>query len=248
MADFARAWKLLIPALAAGLIAAAWFLLPAKEWLGAFIAWIRELGAWGYVLYAAVYVVATVLAAPTSVFTIAAGFLFGVTKGLLIVMVGATVGAALAFLVSRYLLRGSVKALIKRRPRFEAVDRAVAHDGWKIALLLHLSPLVPFNLQNYVFGASRIRFWPYVAACVGIVPGVLVYLYLGAIGGALAGGDDWSAAHWTLFAMGLAATAAATWLVTRRLQLPRGEDARLQLWTDPGRAEGPHRDETCRKD
>jgi uncharacterized membrane protein YdjX (TVP38/TMEM64 family) len=76
----------------------------------------------------------------------------------------ATIGAALAFLVSRYLARERVKHLVEDRPKFNAVNKAVSEDGWRIVGLLRLSPLVPFNLQNYFFGVTEIGFPPYVAA------------------------------------------------------------------------------------
>lgn len=212
-------WKLLVPLALAGGVAIALFFLPPGEWLRAlkaFSSWIRELGYWGYALYAGIFIVATVLVIPASPLTVAAGFVFGVAHGLAVVMVGATIGAALAFLVARYLLRDAVKALIKRRPRFEAVDRAVAKEGWKIALLMQLSPLVPFNLQNYVFGVTRIPFWRYVATSPGIIPGVLLYLYLGAAGGALSGNSEWAAGQWTVFGVGVAATLLVTFYITKK--------------------------------
>lgn len=208
---------LLVLLATAAAVVIAWFLLPVEELLKSFSHWIRGLGYWGYALFAGIYIVATVLAIPASPLTLIAGFVFGVPRGLLVVMVGATIGAALAFLVSRYLLRDTVKALIQRRPRFLAVDRAVAKDGWKVALMMQLSPLVPFNLQNYVFGVTRIPFWRYVATCPGLLPGVLLYLYLGAAGGVLTTGRmEWGAGQWSVFAVGFAATLAATFYLTQK--------------------------------
>jgi membrane protein DedA with SNARE-associated domain len=86
-------------------------------------------------------------------------------------MIGATLGSSLAFLIARYLLRERIKRALHKRPKFKAVDEAVSEDGWRIVLLLRLSPLVPFNLQNYFFGITEIKFWQYmVATFVGIIP------------------------------------------------------------------------------
>ncbi|MDQ3775006.1 MAG: TVP38/TMEM64 family protein [Pseudomonadota bacterium] len=211
-------WNLIIPAVVVVTIFAAWFLLPLKQWLQSFTDWIEGLGVWGGLLFAAVYVIGTVVLAPGSLFTIAAGLVFGLGWGFPIVMVGATAGAALAFLIARYVVREKIKDTLEKRPRFKAVDKAVTEDGWKVVLLLRLSPLVPFNLQNYFFGITNIDFWHYVfATAVGIVPGVLLYLYLGAIGGALTGGGgEWGTPQWIFFGGGLIATIVVAVLVTKK--------------------------------
>src|SRR6266568_3987272 len=145
-------WFLLVAGLLVA-IASGWCALPARQWVEAFDAWFGALGPWGVVLFALAYVVAVVLLAPAEFLSIAAGFLFG-TSGFPIVIVAATVGAALAFLVSRYAVRTRLRRLLQDKPRYSAIDRAVAEEGWKIVVLLRLNPLVPFNLQNYFFGAT----------------------------------------------------------------------------------------------
>jgi uncharacterized membrane protein YdjX (TVP38/TMEM64 family) len=174
----ANPWKAIVPAVIVVAIFAAWFLLPAKEWLQSFSEWIGSLGLWGAVVFAAAYVIATVILAPGALLTIAAGLVFGLGWGFPVVIVGATVGAALAFLVARYLVRDKVKHMVDKRPKFKAVDAAVTEEGWKIVMLLRLSPLVPFNLQNYFFGLTNINFWHYaLATLVGIIPGAVLYLH-----------------------------------------------------------------------
>ncbi|MGI8738919.1 MAG: TVP38/TMEM64 family protein [Gammaproteobacteria bacterium] len=153
---------------------AAWFFLPVSEWLKSFNQWIESLGVWGYVIFAAVYIVATVLLAPGSPLTIAAGLVFS-GWGFPLVVIAATVGAARAFLVARYLARARVERMTENRPKFKAVDQAVTEDGWKVVMLLRLSPVVPFNLQNYFFGVTDVKFWHYVAATfVGIIATIVV--------------------------------------------------------------------------
>ena len=195
----------------------AWFLLPVSEWLKSFNQWIESLGVWGYVIFAAVYIIATVLLAPGSPLTIAAGLAFSGWAFPLIV-VAATIGAGLAFLVARHLARARVQRMIEQRPRFKAVDQAVTENGWKVVMLLRLSPVVPFNLQNYFFGVTDIKFWHYVAATfVGIMPGTALYVYLGAIGAAAGGGGfQGGAFKWTFFGVGLLATIVVTVLITRK--------------------------------
>jgi uncharacterized membrane protein YdjX (TVP38/TMEM64 family) len=186
----------------------------------AFAAWVNGLGAWGPAVFIAGYAVATVAFIPGALLTLAAGVVFGVVRGTVYTFFGATLGASGAFLVSRYLARGAVERRLEGRPRFAAVDRAVARQGWKIVVLLRLSPVFPFNLLNYALGLTRIPFLEYFLASVAMLPGTLLYVYYGsAIGSlaALAGGAkvDRGAAGWALFALGLVATIVVTTLITR---------------------------------
>jgi len=163
-------------------LVAAWFTLPIKELLDAFQQWIKELGAWGVAAFAGVYIVAVVLLVPASALTLVAGLVFG-AWGFPLVVTSATIGASLAFLVARHLARDKVKQFAEQRPKLKAVNQAVAEDGWKNVGLLRLSPLVPFNVQNYLFGVTEVGFYPYLATTlVGIMPGSLLYVLLGALG------------------------------------------------------------------
>jgi uncharacterized membrane protein YdjX (TVP38/TMEM64 family) len=128
---------------------------------------------------------------PASLLTLAAGAIFGIPAGTLYVFVAATVGSCLAFLVSRYLARVAVERRIEGNPKFAAIDRAVGRQGRRIVFLLRLSPVFPFNLLNYALGLTRVRFVDYAVAAVGMLPGTLLYVYLGKVAGdvaALAGG------------------------------------------------------------
>jgi len=197
----------------AALFALSW-LFPVQDWVQAFSAWIGGLGVWGVLIYAAAYAGALVVLLPAAPFTIGAGLIYGLW-GFPVALGSATLGASLAFLVSRYLVRGRVARLFAGRPGLRAIDRAVGEEGWRVVALLRLSPLVPFNLQNYACGASSIGFWPYVAATgAGIAPGCLLYVYLGVASRAASGGGG--ALRWALVALGLAATVAVTLLVGRR--------------------------------
>jgi uncharacterized membrane protein YdjX (TVP38/TMEM64 family) len=197
-------------------IGLAWLLLPVSEWLQAFISWIDSLGPWAVVMFSVAYVLGTVLLAPGSAMSIAAGLAFG-GWAIPLVLVAATTGASLAFLIARHLARDVIARLIEERPKLKAVDKAVDEEGWKVVALLRLSPLVPFNLQNYAFGLTRIRFWPYaVATFVGIIPGTVLYVYLGMIGRAAVSNGSGGPLRWTLFGAGLAATLTVAILVTRK--------------------------------
>jgi uncharacterized membrane protein YdjX (TVP38/TMEM64 family) len=195
----------------------AWYVLPLKEWIAAFQKWIDGLGAWGVVAFAAVYIIAVVLLVPASALTVAAGLVFGVW-GFPLVVAAATIGAGAAFLIARYLAKAKVKKFVEQRPKLKAVDQAVTEDGWKIVGLLRLSPLVPFNLQNYLFGVTEVGFYPYLAATfIGIMPGSLLYVFLGSLGHDSSGkGAAWK---WSFFAVGTLATAITAVIITRKVKV-----------------------------
>ena len=183
-----------------------------------FTAWVDGLGALGAIAFVLAYVAVTVALVPASLLTLAAGAVFGLARGVPLVLVGASLGATAAFLVSRYAARDAVERRLARRPKLGAVMDAVSRDGRRIALLLRLSPLVPFGVLNYALGVTRLRLADFVVALVGIVPGTVLYVYYGTVAGSLAeaaGGDGRSAAEWALLAAGLVATLLATLLVTR---------------------------------
>ena len=210
-------------------------LLPVGEWIEAFNGWIDGLGAWGFVIFVAVYAVVVVAMLPGSLVTIAAGIAFGVGWGFVVASLGSTLGAAGAFLIARYLLREKVEAYFEGKPKFAAVDRAVGEQGWKIVALLRLSPVVPFNLLNYFLGLTKVKFWPYLlASWIAMMPGTLLFVYLGAIGkaGLTAAADGASAGRspveWAFLVAGLVATVVVTVYVTRVAKRALDESAAAQ--------------------
>lgn len=212
-------WKWVIIIIAVIALFASWFLLPLDDWIQSLNNWVKDLGAVGYLIFAAIYIIATVILVPGSILTLAAGLTFGLW-GFPLVVVSATIGATLAFLVGKYLARDAVESRFGEDDRFKALDSAVSEDGWKIVGLLRLSPLIPFNLQNYFYGLTKIKFIHYVIATFfGIMPGSLMYVYFGAVGKAAIGGGGEGGnpiLKWSLFAVGLIATIVVTVLVTRK--------------------------------
>ena len=186
------------------------------------VTWLREtaggLGWLGPFFYGLVYALAVVLFVPGSALTIAAGVTFGLALGGLTVFVAANAGAALAFVIARYGLRDRIERRLAGRPALQAIDRAVETQGWRIVFLTRLSPVFPFNAQNYFYGLTGVTFFQYVAASlVGMIPGTLLYVYIGAAGAEVAEASG-GAAGWgqtALLVAGLLATAAVVVLVTR---------------------------------
>ena len=192
----------------------------AAGYLSAVIEWTRGFGAWSAAVFVAIYSVAVVAFVPGSILTLAGGILFGVALGSVVVFTGASLGATLAFLVSRYLARARVSEMIAGDTRFAAIDEAIGRNGLKIAFLLRLSPAVPFILLNYALGLTRVRLRDYVLALLGMIPGTVLYVYGGAAIGsvaALAGGESApkTPAHYALFGVGLLATLVVTVVITR---------------------------------
>jgi uncharacterized membrane protein YdjX (TVP38/TMEM64 family) len=175
-------WKPIAVVLLLGALCTLMAIFPVKEWVKTLTYVLRGYGAFGMLLFVVVYAASTVGFLPGSLFTFAAGLIYGIWVGTAIALIGATIGAALAFLVSRYLFRNWMHKMIARKEKLRALDQAIARRGWKIILLLRLSPLIPFSVSNYFYGVTAIRFWPYVGATLaGMIPGAFGYSYLGRI-------------------------------------------------------------------
>ena len=190
-------------------------------------AWMQGLGWAAPLFFVGLYAVGTVLFVPGSIMTVAAGVLFG-WWGIPVVSAGSTLGAALAFLVSRYLARGKVERWVAANEKFRAIDKAVGREGGRLIGLLRLSPVIPFNLSNYLYGLTNIAFWPYVlASWLGMLPGGCLYVYLGAVG--KVGLDGRHRPHGTLeyvfLGLGLVATVAVMVVVTRIARRALGKAA-----------------------
>lgn len=183
--------------------------------------WVAGFGPWSIVVFIGIYAAATVLFLPGWIFSVTSGAAFGLVWGVVAASLGSTTGAALAFLVARYVARDAVARRIERSPRFAAVDRAMTERGWKIVALLRLSPAVPFNVQNYLCGLTGIRFVPYVlTSWITMLPGAFVYVYIGYLSRAglearLAGEESVGVWTWVLRGVGLVATLAVAGYIAR---------------------------------
>lgn len=182
--------------------------------------WIDSLGAIAPIVFILLYIVVTVAFVPASIVTLGAGVVFGVVKGSLYVFIGAMLGATAAFLVGRYLARDWIGKKIANNDKFRAIDEAIAREGGKIIFLIRLSPAFPFNLLNYGLGLTKVSLRDYILGTTGIIPGTIMYVYLGSLAGNLAtlgAGDAPSnpTITWTIRIMAFIATVAVTLYVTR---------------------------------
>jgi uncharacterized membrane protein YdjX (TVP38/TMEM64 family) len=193
-----------------------------SAWIRSLGDWVQNLGIWSPIVYGLVYVAAVLLLLPASAMTVGAGAFFGLAVGIVTASLASITGASLAFLISRYLARDFVARWLAADTRFAAIDRAVASNGWIIVALLRLSPAVPFNLQNYLYGLTGIGFWTcLLTSWVAMLPGTILYVYLGHLGraglDAAVGRPDRTRTpvEWAFLMIGLMATLAVTILVTQ---------------------------------
>ncbi len=197
----------------------------------------RELGRfgrWAPLIFVVVYALSTVLFVPGSLLTVAGGALFGPVAGTLWNLIGATLGATLAFMIARYLASDWVS--VRAGERMAGLIRGVEEEGWRFVAFVRLMPLFPFNLVNYAFGLTRIRLSEYViASFVCMAPGAVAYTYLGYAGREAASGQAGSV-HKALLALALLATVAFLPRLVRRLKGPRFTDApTLKRWLESGK-------------
>jgi len=209
-------WKWVLYATAGVAIVLALKYFHVQDLLKAALDWIGKLGPWAPVIFVGLYVVATVLFIPGSVLTLGAGAVFGVALGSFSVSISATLGATAAFLVGRYLARDVIARKIQKNEKFATIDQAVADEGWKIVLLTRLSPVFPFTLLNYAFGLTQVKLSHYVlASWIGMIPGTVMYVYLGSLVNVGAGHRQRTTGEWVLYGVGLLATVIVTVFVTR---------------------------------
>jgi len=151
--------------------------------------WIQNAGVAGPLLFMLLYILATVLFLPGSVLTLTGGVLFGPVLGTLYNLTAATIGAAVAFLVARYLASSWVEKKIGGR--LKQLKEGIETEGWRFVAFVRLVPLFPFNLLNYALGLTRIKLWHYiVTSYVCMLPGAFAYTYLGYAGREAIAGNE----------------------------------------------------------
>ena len=151
--------------------------------------WVTSAGRYGPLAYMLIAATATVLLIPTSLYLLLGGVLFGPLLGTLYSLLGASLGAAFAFLIARYIAADWITS--KSHGRFKLLIDGVESEGWRFVAFVRLVPLLPFFLLNYALGITRIKFYPYIiTTLICSIPGVAAITYLGYVGKeALAGGD-----------------------------------------------------------
>ncbi|EPF6673210.1 TVP38/TMEM64 family protein [Klebsiella pneumoniae] len=137
---------------------------------------LRHQGAWGYLVYAALFIIATLCLIPGSLLVIDGGMLFGPLTGSLLSFAAATLASSLSFLIARWLGRDLLQRYVGHTTVFQAIERGIARSGCDFLILTRLVPLFPYNIQNYAYGLTAIRFWPFaLISAVTTLPGLVIY-------------------------------------------------------------------------
>jgi uncharacterized membrane protein YdjX (TVP38/TMEM64 family) len=179
---------------------------------------IDALGPWAGAVFVLVYAAASVLLLPVWILTVAGGAVFGVARGSVLVLAGATLGALAAFALARTGLRETVRRWARAYRSFETLDKAIAARGGWIVFLVRLSPVFPFVYVNYLFGLTAIPAATYALMTIaGMIPATIVYVAIGASAGAAASGQtsSWSTGRIALTITGVAAAVVVSFIVAR---------------------------------
>ena len=151
------------------------------------LAWLDSIGMWGPVLFMLIYMLVVVFVLPGILFTMGAGFLFGVIKGSVYVVLGNTLGAAIAFLIARHFLWEKASRYLLRQPNLRILNDKFMPKGWKIVLVTRMMPFFPFKLSNYFFGLTRITLKGFVIGhMIGCWPLTINIVYVGSMAADLA--------------------------------------------------------------
>ncbi len=175
-------------AIAVGIVAIVYFLLKSYgvtdnirlENVPKIKTWVASFGAIAPLVYIGLYLVSTVFFLPGTPVTVLAGFVFGPLLGVLYASIASIISVSAAFLIARYVARDLVESWVKDNAQFRKIDAQVKEQGWRIVMLTRLVPIFPFNLQNYAYGLTSIRFSIYVlVSAIFMLPGTAVFVQLG---------------------------------------------------------------------
>ena len=200
-------WLLILGAFGAFWWALAYYGEESRAGVLAFLEWVRDLGPWGPALFVLAVAASMMLILPGFIFTLSAGILFGVIKGTLLILIGTTTGACLAFLTGRFLFRDKVRAALAKREKIRRFVRIVDHEGWRFVMITRMVPMFPFKLSNYAFGTTSIPFRRFLlGTSLGIIPLSMTNVYAGSLAGSLTnlegGGAPDSPLRWAVYAGG----------------------------------------------
>lgn len=174
----------------------------------------------GFVFLSAIYTLAIVFMAPLSPFALAAGILFGFWWGTFLALLALNIGATLAFLIARFLFRRQISRELAANSKMAVIAKAMRGDAVRTIAILRLNPIVPFNLQNYVCGATGVKFSRYaLGTFLGAAPFTVALVYLGHTGRQLVIATGMRVEEWTvlLFVVGLLVTMPMTVAMLRTM-------------------------------
>ncbi len=139
--------------------------------------WILSFGMWAPILYIVLYTVRPLIFFPASVLSITGGLAFGALMGTVYTVIGATLGAVVAFLVAKKLGKGVIK---NSAGKVDQIQQQLEKNGFIYVLIFRLLPIFNFDLISYAAGLSKVRLLPFfLATLIGIIPGTFAYNFLG---------------------------------------------------------------------
>eukprot|EP01103_Thecamoeba_quadrilineata_P017856 TRINITY_DN6515_c0_g1_i1.p1 TRINITY_DN6515_c0_g1~~TRINITY_DN6515_c0_g1_i1.p1 ORF type:complete len:315 (-),score=51.56 TRINITY_DN6515_c0_g1_i1:88-1032(-) len=148
----------------------------------AFIEWVQDQGPIAYIFYLLLFVLFSVFAFPVGVLTFSSGLVLGLWQGAIISFIGSLLGAWAAFFVGKKLLHSFVEDIFGENPWLGVMRRAMRVSGWKLIFLLRMSPLLPFNIMNYVLSLTEVSFSVYASStAAGIFLPTILWVYFGTI-------------------------------------------------------------------
>jgi uncharacterized membrane protein YdjX (TVP38/TMEM64 family) len=170
-----RLWRPLVMLAAVGAVTVAAALFDWAEELPRLEERLEALGALGPAAFIGLRAALAVLAIPGSAVSALGGLVFDPVLGVVCISTGKTIGATVALIIGRYFARDSIEAWLSGRRRLRRLDELVAEHGALVVAFNRLFPIIPFNLQNYAFGLTRVPLATYaVWTWLGTLPGALL--------------------------------------------------------------------------
>lgn len=201
-------------------LASSLYYLPIAQWVTALVSWGQHHPVAGPLVYVLFVIIATVLFLPGSIAIMIGGFLFGFVPGLVFAILAIPCGAQCAFEFGRWVARPWVQNKLANNQRMHAIEAALSEQAFVIVVLTRLSLIIPFNLLNYAYGASSVRSGTHMlATAVGMLPAIVLYVYLGTLardlGQILSGAAAPSELGYWIIGAGVVAIGIASWLIHR---------------------------------
>lgn len=135
----------------------------------------------GILSFVCIYILIVLLILPASWLSLFSGFLYGSYLGSIIVFISASIGASVAFFLSKTFFAKKLKNLFIRYPKFSVMEKVVEKGGLKLIFLARLSPIFPFSILNYFYGLNNVKFRDFSLGLLGIIPGTFLYCSIGSL-------------------------------------------------------------------
>ncbi|WP_032522698.1 TVP38/TMEM64 family protein [Prochlorococcus marinus] len=135
----------------------------------------------GILAFVCIYILIVLLILPASWLSLLSGFLYGSYLGSIIVFISASIGATVAFFLSKTFFAKKLKNFFIRYPKLTVMEKVVEKGGLKLIFLARLSPIFPFSILNYFYGLNNIKFRDFSLGLLGIIPGTFLYCSIGSL-------------------------------------------------------------------